>query len=304
MRSRSGNRLTACTTAALSAFLLASGLYSQQTLANESVLARMQGVWMPEPTPDELRTVDGKRPPLTDEAAAIYEERIALRKAGDTSFDRTTWCAGPGMPRILLMPYPFEIISSQDRVAFIHGWYRWFRVVDMAGDAEPDFFYPTTMGFSVGRWEGDTLVIRTVGLSDVTTLDAALTPAPAVVVVGDRNSQLTDFLRGNGVPAEEAGWEVVDDLDGLEVVVLNNPPTVDRDTFLAALAAFDAAGVSVIFPAVGFASSTRGVDLLIQHTGDPPAQNWIGTGGPAFFLENLADHPIFEGIEDPVQILV
>src|SRR5690606_39524919 len=35
-----------------------------------------------------------------------------------------------------------------------------------------------------------------------------------------------------------------------------------------------------------------------------PIQNWIGTGGPAFFLENLADHPIFEGIEDPVQILV
>lgn len=212
MRSRSGNRLTACTTAALFAFLLASGLYSQQTLANESVLARMQGVWMPEPTPDELRTVDGKRPPLTDEAAAIYEERIALRKAGDTSFDRTTWCAGPGMPRILLMPYPFEIISSQDRVAFIHGWYRWFRVVDMAGDAEPDFFYPTTMGFSVGRWEGDTLVIRTVGLSDVTTLDAAGLPHSDEMVLTERLRLLPDGRLENRLTIEDpqfytSAWE-------------------------------------------------------------------------------------------------
>jgi outer membrane protein assembly factor BamB len=139
----------------------------------------------------------------------------------------------------------------------------------------------------------------------VTTLDVALTPAPPVVVVGDRNSQLTDFLRGNGVPAEEAGWEVVDDLDGLEVVVLNNPPTVDRDTFLAALEAFDAADVSVIFPAAGLGSvRTNGINMLVQYTGDPSDHVWIGSGDPEFFLHDLADHPIFEGIEsDPVQIL-
>src|SRR5690606_12094043 len=144
-----------------------------------------------------------------------------------------------------------------------------------------------TVEFTAEAYQSHSVEAVEVVEGQVTTLDAALTPAPAVVVVGDRNGQLTNLLRANGLPAEEAGWEVVDALDAVEVVILNHPPAVDRDTFLAALAAFDAAGVSVIFPAVGFASSTRGVDLLIQHTGDPPAQNWIGTGGPAFFLENL-----------------
>src|SRR5690606_41026368 len=109
--------------AALLVVLPATGV--PQASANEAVLAQLVGVWMPEPFPDEMRTVDGERPPLTGEGAAIYEQRIAQRKAGDISFDRTMWCAGPGMPRIMLMPYPFEIIASHDRLAFVHGWYRW-----------------------------------------------------------------------------------------------------------------------------------------------------------------------------------
>jgi outer membrane protein assembly factor BamB len=139
----------------------------------------------------------------------------------------------------------------------------------------------------------------------VTTLDAALISAPGVVVVGDRNSQLTSLLQANGVPAEEAGWEVVEALDGVGVVILNHPPTIDRETFLAALAAFDAADVSVIFPAAGLGSArTNGINLLVQHTGDPTDHVWLGAGDPEFFLNNLADHPIFDGIDsDPVQIL-
>jgi outer membrane protein assembly factor BamB/subtilisin family serine protease len=140
---------------------------------------------------------------------------------------------------------------------------------------------------------------------ELTTVDAALTRAPGVVVLGDRNSEITEFLEQHSIPAEEAGWEVLDALDEVEVVILQNPPALDRDAFRAALAAFDAAGVSVIFPADGWSTRTRGFDMLVQHTGSPSDYDRLGGfNGPEIFLHNLADHPLFDGIEgDPVQLL-
>lgn len=138
----------------------------------------------------------------------------------------------------------------------------------------------------------------------VTTLDAALTRAPGVVVVGDNNDDITEFLEGHSVPVEQAGWEVVDALDDVEVVILNNPPSISEEQFLAALAAFDEAGVSVIFPADGWSFRTRGLDMLVEYTGNPPDYGRLGGfNGPDIFLHHLADHPIFAGIEDPVRIL-
>jgi protocatechuate 3,4-dioxygenase beta subunit len=139
----------------------------------------------------------------------------------------------------------------------------------------------------------------------VTTVDAQLARAPSVVVVGDRNSQLTTFLEERSIPAEEAGWEVIEDLDGVSVVVLQNPPALSRDDFLTALAAFDEAGVSVIFPADGWNTRTRAFDMLVEHTGSPSDYGRLGgVSGPEIFLHNLVDHPVFDGVEgDPVQLM-
>jgi hypothetical protein len=133
------------------------------------------GIWVPDAAPRALLTASGKAPPLTVEAARLYSERRQRLASGDASFDPTSWCSGPGMPRILTMQYPFEIRGDAERIAFIHGWYRWFRTVDMgAGTADPPL--PLTMGFPVGRWEGNTLVIRTSGLIDATVMDASGLP--------------------------------------------------------------------------------------------------------------------------------
>jgi hypothetical protein len=130
------------------------------------------GVWVPDAAPRGLLTSKGKTPPLTAAASKLYTERRQRLSKGDASFDPTTWCAGPGMPRILTMPYPLEIRADASRIAFIHGWYRWFRIVDLgAGTADPPL--PLTMGFPVGHWEASGLVIRTTGLSDTTVMDAS-----------------------------------------------------------------------------------------------------------------------------------
>jgi len=177
--------------AALSCCAAACTAVAQSPAAADAPERALLGVWLPEAHVEQLLTSEAERPPLNEEAAALYEERIALKRSGDTQFDPSSWCAGPGMPRIMFMPYPFEILSSGDYVAFVHGWYRWHRSVDMAG-AEPDYLYPVTMGFPTGRWEDDTLVIRTVGLSDVAPLDASGLPHSDEMVLTERLRLLPD----------------------------------------------------------------------------------------------------------------
>ena len=146
---------------------------------------------MPETYSEQLVTADGTAPPLSAEGATLYAERTAARNDRDRQYDRTLWCAGPGMPRIMFLPYPFEIRADGDYVGFIHGWYRWHRMVDMSGrPATP--FLPQTMGYPVGRWEGDTLVIETVGTSDETILDALGLPRSEDLVLTERLSTLPD----------------------------------------------------------------------------------------------------------------
>lgn len=174
----------------------------------------MLGIWVPDAAPEALLAVDGSPAPLTPEAARIHAERLERVQSGDHSFDQTTWCAGPGMPRVLTMPYPFEIRRDGDYLAFIHGWYRWHRIVDLAGGAVDDPPLPLTMGFPVGHWEGDTLVIRTVGLSDVTVLDATGLPHSDQMALTERlrvlpDGRLEDRLTIEDPDTYTAPWDVV-----------------------------------------------------------------------------------------------
>lgn len=129
------------------------------------------GVWAPDNRSETLLA----GAPLTPEGARLHAQRLAERNAPDPQFDRTRWCAGPGMPRIMLMPYPFEIRAERGYLAMLFGWYRWYRLIDLGGQ-EPEFALPTSMGYSGGRWAGGALEVRTVGLDDQTVLDASGLP--------------------------------------------------------------------------------------------------------------------------------
>ena len=135
----------------------------------------LSGTWIGDTFPEHVLTVDGREPPLTPEGAELYRANQADRQSAQPQFDRTRWCAGPGMPRIMFMPYPFEIIANRRLVGFVHGWYRWHRAVDMSGEpADP--VLPQPMGYPVGHWEGDTLVIQSNGLTSDTIVDASGLP--------------------------------------------------------------------------------------------------------------------------------
>src|SRR5690606_11060456 len=107
----------------------AAGAAHTEDFSRES----FNGVWLIAENTPALRTLDGELPPLLPEAKARYEEHLRMREAGDTYFDRATWCAGVGVPRLLVANHPFEIMVDKRQVGFFFEWNRWVRLVDMSG---------------------------------------------------------------------------------------------------------------------------------------------------------------------------
>jgi len=82
-------------------------------------------------------------------------------------------CFPSGMPRLMTEVFPFEIIQVRDRVLIL--FERDYAVSHIWTDGRklPEDPDPTYMGYSVGKWDGDTLVVDTIGLKDTTWLDRA-----------------------------------------------------------------------------------------------------------------------------------
>jgi hypothetical protein len=96
----------------------------------------------------------------------------AQREARDHVDDPMAYCMPAGYPRIGVM-YPFKIVMSDRQIVFLHesAVGNTFREVFMDGRPLPTDAAPTWLGYSVGRWEGDTLVVETSGFRDGGWLD-------------------------------------------------------------------------------------------------------------------------------------
>ena len=81
-------------------------------------------------------------------------------------------CLLVGVPRITSMPLPIKIVQTKDEVIFLYETFHAFRVIPTDGRGHPDDIDPSFMGDSVGRWEGDTLVVDVIGFNDKTWLGA------------------------------------------------------------------------------------------------------------------------------------
>lgn len=117
-----------------------------------------------------LKTVDGKWPPLQPWANAELEKRIAMSQRGEPYATTTSLCL-PGMPLMMLGgPYPIQILETPGLVTILLEEQNHFRLIHMNGKhpEDPD---PTYLGHSVGHWEGNTLVVDTIGLTDQTAID-------------------------------------------------------------------------------------------------------------------------------------
>jgi len=91
---------------------------------------------------------------------------------GRVDLDPTvTSCFPTGMPRLMTEVMPFEIIQTRDRVLILFEKDYAVSHIWTDGRKLPDDPDPTYMGQSVGHWDGDTLVVDTIGLKDITWMD-------------------------------------------------------------------------------------------------------------------------------------
>ncbi len=80
-------------------------------------------------------------------------------------------CLPPGMPGIMSQPYPMEFLLTPGQVTIVIEAYSQVRHIYTDGRPLPDDPDPNFFGTSVGHWEGDTLVVQTVGFSTMTEIE-------------------------------------------------------------------------------------------------------------------------------------
>jgi hypothetical protein len=117
--------------------------------------------------PGGLGVVEGNELPYQEWAVARRNENAAQWLTRDPEIK----CYLPGVPRATYMPYPFQIVYSEDTVLLAYEFASASRIVYMNSMNEPPA--PSWMGFSRGRWEGDTLVVDVVGFNEDTWFDRA-----------------------------------------------------------------------------------------------------------------------------------
>ena len=117
-----------------------------------------------------------EEPPMQPWAAEKYkvarQGKPDLYEDGRDELDPSYNCFPPGTPRVFTIPRPFEIRQFPDQVLLLFETDHSVRRIYMDGRGHPEGYPITWMGHSIGKWDGDTLVVDTVGINDKTWLDA------------------------------------------------------------------------------------------------------------------------------------
>lgn len=116
-------------------------------------------------------------PPMTPWAKERFDKtKPAFGKRGvlvSQTNDPAFQCYPPGVPRIYLHPFPMQIVVTPKELIMLFEYDHNVRHIYTDGRQHAKDATPTYMGDSIGRWEGDTFVIDSVGFNDKTWLDRA-----------------------------------------------------------------------------------------------------------------------------------
>jgi hypothetical protein len=106
--------------------------------------------------------------------------------AGATPFDPSAHCWPPGVPAVASFGVaPFYFLQEPDKVTIVYERGQIARKIYL-NEALPENPKPQWHGYSVGRYEGDTLVVETAGLTDKTFIDVFNVPHTTALKVTER----------------------------------------------------------------------------------------------------------------------
>lgn len=179
-------KFTRTARALLAVLLLQAGsLLASCALAADSQ-PYIAGVWQVSAYIKGIRTADAKLPPFTAAGKAAYDANLAARKTMKPREDMTR-CVPSGTPRAMFAPRPLLILQTARKITFVQEYQHQLRHIYLD---EPlpaaDSIELSFMGESVGHWQGDTLVIDTIGLHRDTVLDQEGMPHSTDMRIAER----------------------------------------------------------------------------------------------------------------------
>jgi hypothetical protein len=110
----------------------------------------------------------GEPPSLTPAYAAKLKEYQDAQRSGEIEDGPAANCVPNGMPSIMTQPYPIEFLFTPGKVTIMIEAYSQWRQIFTDGRKHPEDPDLTFNGHSIGHWEGDTLVVDTVGFTTAT----------------------------------------------------------------------------------------------------------------------------------------
>ena len=192
------NRFISSILAAVTAIALSPAILAQTTEQSEAATATpdLSGFWERERRAGEsvdpaFRRFSMEDPPLQPWAMEIFRAnrgRVGLARPALNAIDQLdplNNCFPAGVPRIMLLRV-FQIIHLPDQVLMLFEYDHAVRRIYMDGREHPDGYPPGWMGHSIGRRDGDTLVVDTVALNDRTWVDRIGTPHSDALRVVER----------------------------------------------------------------------------------------------------------------------
>ena len=168
------SRVLGCVAAALLIISTGHGPLSAQTARTIPRTAdgrpKLDGIWRVQgrAEADLQSVVSGGTIPYQPAAA----QKKALNFANRATADPLNKCFMAGVPRMMYLDWPFQILETRDHVAMLFEWTQVYRLIYTNGTPHDDRVQPW-MGDSRGHWDGDTLVVEVANHNDQTWLDAA-----------------------------------------------------------------------------------------------------------------------------------
>ena len=145
----------------------------------------LSGIWNPESRFLRSLAVAMKPEdvPLQPWAEALYKRRLTGELSGE---EPDANCLPQGVPKIDAAPAPWKVIQLPEEVVILYEAFTQFRQIFTDGRALPAEPNPAWFGYSVGRWEGDTLVVESNGFNGKLWLDQEGRPSTDALRVTER----------------------------------------------------------------------------------------------------------------------
>jgi hypothetical protein len=169
-----------------------AGAKAQSAAANHD----LSGVWNASSGVYQYAAFSKDEPPMTPWGKARFDAARPSQgpngvKLTETN-DRVYKCTPPGMPYIYIQLFPMQIIQTPKEVIELFEYDHVVRHIYIDGRKHPASFKPSYNGHSIGHWEGDTLVVDTIGLNGKNWLDRVGHPESAQMHILERIHRVDD----------------------------------------------------------------------------------------------------------------